>query len=398
MNVDLKTQLNLIKRGIAEIISEEELVKKLRLNRPLIIKAGFDPTAPDLHLGHTVLLRKLRQLQDFGHIVYFLIGDFTAMIGDPTGVSVTRPALSNDEIEKNSRTYKKQVFKILDEKKTKVVFNSYWFSKMDSKQLLGLAKYSSVAQLLARADFSQRYQEGKNISLLEFFYPLLQAYDSVHLKADIELGGSDQKFNLLFGRQLQQDFSQEQQVVIMTPILEGLDGVNKMSKSLGNYVGIEDIPADMFGKIMSISDTLMMRYYELLTNENLEDVQKAHPMEAKKKLAGLIVADYWGIDKAKDAKAEFEKVFQRGDNPDDVLALKLPPAIYSLNQIFDRARDDFKKLEIDSRNKLLSLLEQGAVTVDGKKMVDANAPDFCAHKQYFLKIGKRRFLKIDTSG
>lgn len=402
--MDIKQQLELIKRGTSEIISEEELLKKLSLKRPLIIKAGFDPTAPDIHLGHTVLLRKLRQFQELGHIVYFLIGDFTAMIGDPTGVSATRPTLSREAIEANAKTYKQQVFKVLDQHKTKVIFNSEWFLKLNSAQLLNLSKYASVAQILARADFSQRYKENKNISLLEFFYPLLQAYDSVHLKADIELGGTDQKFNLLFGRQLQQDFNQEQQVVIMTPLLEGLDGVNKMSKSLGNYVGIQDAPSDMFGKIMSVSDTLMSRYYELLTNENSEEIKKLHPMEAKKKLGELIVADYWGKNKAADARSEFEKVFQKGDFKEveiknvlvEVDALNMGASLLQplINLVDDPQVNLKESLGLKGKNDLRRLVAQGAVKVNGEKISDVNFPIKVDGTEYQIQAGPRRFAKI----
>ena len=394
--MDIKQQLDLIKRGTVEIISEEELVKKLALKRPLIIKAGFDPTAPDIHLGHTVLLRKLRQFQELGHIVYFLIGDFTAMIGDPTGVSSTRPTLSREAIEANAKTYKQQVFKILDERKTKVVFNSHWFSKMSSAEILSLSKYSTVAQVLARADFSQRYKENKNISLLEFFYPLLQAYDSVHLKADIELGGIDQKFNLLFGRQLQQDFNQEQQVIIMTPLLEGLDGVNKMSKSLGNCVCINDEPSDMFGKIMSISDTLMIRYYELLTAEDLAVIKNLHPMEAKKKLAGLIVADYWGKEKAEDARAEFENVFQKGDFKEmEVKVFVKDSNEVSLIDLIDDRQVNLKSLlELKGKNDLRRLITQGAVKINGEKINDVNYPIKTDGTEYQIQAGPKRFARI----
>ncbi|MEK6714584.1 MAG: tyrosine--tRNA ligase [Candidatus Omnitrophota bacterium] len=394
--MDIKTQVDLIKRGVSEIISEEELVKKLALRRPLIIKAGFDPTAPDIHLGHTVLLRKLRQFQELGHIVYFLIGDFTAMIGDPTGVSSTRPTLSRNEIEVNAKTYKQQVFKILDQHKTKVIFNSEWFLKMSSAQLLNLSKYASLAQILARADFSQRYKENKNISLLEFFYPLLQAYDSVHLKADIELGGTDQKFNLLFGRQLQQNFKQEPQVVIMTPLLEGLDGVNKMSKSLGNYVGIQDAPSDMFGKIMSVSDILMMRYYELLTAEDLAVIKNLHPMEAKKKLAGLIVKDYWGIKRAEEARIEFEKVFQKGDFKEmEVKVFVKDSNEVSLIDLIDDTQVNLKSLlELKGKNDLRRLITQGAVKVNGVQVNDVNYIIKVDGTEYQIQAGPKRFARI----
>lgn len=394
--MDIKQQLDLIKRGTSEIISEEELFKKLSLKRPLIIKAGFDPTAPDIHLGHTVLLRKLRQFQELGHVVYFLIGDFTAMIGDPTGVSSTRPTLSREAIEANAKTYKQQVFKVLDHHKTKVIFNSEWFLKMNSAQFLSLSKYASVAQILARADFSQRYKENKNISLLEFFYPLLQAYDSAHLKADIELGGIDQKFNLLFGRQLQQDFNQEQQVVIMTPLLEGLDGVNKMSKSLGNYVGIQDEPADMFGKLMSVSDILMLRYYELLTNEDLAVIKNLHPMEAKKKLASLVVEQYWGKERANTARVEFENVFQKGDFKEVEAKVFFRNATeVPLLDLVDDPQVSLKTLfELKGKNDFRRLVTQGAVKVNGVKINDVNFLIKVDSTEYQIQAGPKRFVRI----
>src|SRR3984885_5545247 len=269
--------LKKIARGTTEIISLADLEAKLKEGRPLIIKAGFDPTAPDIHLGHTVLLRKMKQFQDLGHKIVFLIGDFTAQVGDPTGRNELRKKMSMAEIEKNAVTYKAQVFKILDPQKTQIVFNSHWLSTLTPQDLLELSAHSTVAQMLARSDFKKRFESGKEISLLEFIYPLLQGYDSVHLKADVELGGNDQKFNLLMGRQLQEAYGQKPQVVVMTPLLEGTDGVNKMSKSLGNTIGINDEPNEIFGKVMSISDVLMLRYYEILTEVNLDTVKKLHP-------------------------------------------------------------------------------------------------------------------------
>ena len=311
--MDIKKQLEIIKRGTVEIISEKELILKLEKKRPLVVKAGFDPSSPDIHLGHTVILRKLKHFQDLGHKVIFLIGDFTGMIGDPTGRNEVRKRLTEEEVKENAKTYKKQVFKILDEKKTEIVFNSAWLAKMTLKDTLELMAHSTVSQVLARADFSGRYKSGKDISLLEFMYPLLQAYDSVELKADIELGGTDQKFNLLMGREMQKDFSQESQVVIMTPLLVGLDGVNKMSKSLGNHIGISELPEEIFGKIMSISDELMIQYYELLTDENLDEIRKMHPMDAKKNLGKIIVKQYHGEKLAEASLRDFENKFQKRD-------------------------------------------------------------------------------------
>ncbi|HDZ77510.1 MAG TPA: tyrosine--tRNA ligase [Candidatus Omnitrophica bacterium] len=408
--MDIKSQLDLIKRGTLEIISEVELVKKLNQNRPLVIKAGFDPTAPDIHLGHTVLLRKLKHFQELGHRVIFLIGDFTSLIGDPSGQTKTRPNLTQEQIEENAKTYSKQILKILDKRKTNIVFNSSWFKKMDSAQILGLAKYSTVAQILARADFSKRYKENKDISLLEFFYPLLQAYDSVHLKADIELGGSDQKFNLLFGRQLQQDFGQEQQVVIMTPLLEGLDGVNKMSKSLNNYVGINEEPGDMFGKLMSISDELMMKYYELLTDEDLDDIKvegdglatdsqshkDMHPMEAKKKLAGLIIEQYHNKKKAEFARLEFEKIFQKGDFKEvEVKKGKVNADEISIFDLLDNPEINLKGLlNLKGKNDFRRLVSQGAVKVNGNKISDINFPIKADGTEYKIQAGSKRFVRI----
>ncbi|MBZ0166403.1 MAG: tyrosine--tRNA ligase, partial [Candidatus Omnitrophica bacterium] len=290
--------LKILSRGTTEIIDpanlEKKLLKSAESGKPLLIKAGFDPTAPDIHLGHVVLLRKLRQFQDLGHDVYFLIGDFTAQIGDPTGRDQLRKKLSRSEIEANAQTYKRQVFKVLDEQKTKVVFNSQWLDQLRSQEVIELATHATVAQMLARADFKKRYEDGKEISILEFLYPLLQGYDSVHLKADVELGGNDQKFNLLMVRQMQGTLKQEPQVVMMTPLLEGLDGVKKMSKSLDNYIGIDESPDEIFGKVMSISDDLMLKYFEYLTDRDLQDVQARHPKEAKLLLAADIVTQFHG--------------------------------------------------------------------------------------------------------
>ena len=383
----IKKQLQIIKRGAVEVISEKELIAKLEKKRPLVIKAGFDPSAPDIHLGHTVLLRKMRHFQDLGHKVVFLIGDFTGMIGDPTGRTETRKHLTEKEVKENAKTYKKQVFKILDERKTEVVFNSSWFKSMHLQDVMvDLASHTTVSQLLARSDFNKRYKSGKDISLLEFLYPLLQAYDSIKLKADVELGGLDQKFNLLLGRELQKDFEQEQQVVIMVPLLIGLDGVQKMSKSFGNHIGINDLPEDMFGKIMSVSDELMMHYYELLTDEDLERVKKLHPMEAKKKLAELIVRQYHGEKLALRARKDFENKFQKR-NPFAELKLE--------TRIFEGTLGDFLVSDgiCPSKSEYRRLVDQGAVEVNGDRL---KTPDLQLEpsKEYCIKIGKKRFLKI----
>ncbi|MGH7227752.1 MAG: tyrosine--tRNA ligase, partial [Nitrospiraceae bacterium] len=306
--------MDLILRGTVEVILRNELearlARSLKEKRPLRVKAGFDPTAPDLHLGHTVLIHKLKHFQDLRHQVMFLIGDFTGMIGDPTGVSETRVALTKEQVMKNAKTYERQIFKILDPKKTKVVFNSRWMNPMKAEQLIQLGARYNVARMLEREDFYKRYHEQKPISIHEFLYPLIQGYDSVALKADVELGGTDQKFNLLVGRDLQRDYGQEPQVVLTTPLLEGTDGVRKMSKSLGNYIALQDTPADMFGKLMSISDQLMLRYYELLTTEDLALLKTTHPMEAKLSLAEQIVARYHGQRAAGQAKADFQQKFR----------------------------------------------------------------------------------------
>lgn len=324
-------QLEYIKKGAFEIIRESDLREKLEKSRasgkPLRVKAGFDPTAPDLHLGHTVLLRKLKHFQDLGHTVIFLIGDFTGMIGDPTGRSATRPPLSPDEIMRNAKTYMAQVYKILDSQKTEVRFNSEWLGKMKSEDWVRLAAKYTVSQMLERDDFHKRFQEEKPIAVHEFLYPLAQAYDSVMLKADVELGGTDQKFNLLVGREIQRHFGQESQVVLTTPILEGLDGVQKMSKSLNNAIGILEKPLDMYGKLMSISDQMMWRYYELLTDLQISEIEKikgaSHPMDAKKDLARRIVTDFHSADAAQQAADDWAKQFQKDETPEHVERVKV---------------------------------------------------------------------------
>ncbi|MDH4329382.1 MAG: tyrosine--tRNA ligase, partial [Nitrospira sp.] len=317
---DVKQQLDLILRGAVEVIHPIELEAKLtravKENRPLRIKAGFDPTAPDLHLGHTVLIHKLKHFQDLGHQVLFLIGDFTGMIGDPTGVSETRKALTKDQVQENAKSYQRQIFKILDPEKTIIEFNSRWMGPMTAGGLIELAAHYRVARMMERDDFQKRYHAQKPISVHEFLYPLVQGYDSVAMKADVELGGTDQKFNLLVGRELQRDYGQEPQVVITMPLLEGTDGVKKMSKSVGNYIALEDKPGDMFGKVMSISDVLMHRYYELLTTEDLGRVKALHPMEAKQSLAELLVGRYHGVEAGRQARAEFQQKFQKQEFPD----------------------------------------------------------------------------------
>ena len=386
--IELAKQLEIIKRGAVEIISEEELKKKLeesiKRKIPLKIKAGFDPTAPDLHLGHTVLLRKLRQFQDLGHEVYFLIGDFTGQIGDPSGRSETRKQLTKEEVAKNAATYKLQVSKILDVDKLKIVFNSKWFEHMPIVEMLRLTTHASVSQMLARDDFKKRYTKGENISILEFLYPLMQGYDSVVLEADIELGGTDQVFNLLFGRQLQKDFNQPPQVVLTMPLLEGTDGVQKMSKSYGNYIGINESAGEMFGKVMSISDELMLKYYELLTDCDLNDVRAMHPKEAKVRLAAEIIRQYHSKEDAEKAQGEFERVFARKELPQDMPEFKT-----------DRKKTILAILQesglVQSGNEARRLLKQGAIIFNDEKI---DKDSFVLDKAGVLKVGSRRFLKV----
>ncbi|MDO8580365.1 MAG: tyrosine--tRNA ligase [Candidatus Omnitrophota bacterium] len=383
--MDIQSTIEHIQRGTSEIINIEELSKKFNTQRKLCVKAGFDPTAPDIHLGHVVLLRKLRQLQDLGHTVYFLIGDFTAQIGDPTGQDHLRPKLDKQKIKENAKTYKAQVFKILDPKKTKVVFNSTWLDKLSIPRLLELTMQVTVAQMLARADFKKRYEQNREISILEFIYPILQGYDSVHLKADIELGGTDQKFNLLMGRQLQARRGQEPQVVIMTPLLEGTDGVQKMSKSLGNYIGINEAPQEIFGKVMSINDELMLKYYEFLTDENLQAVKNMHPKAAKLQLAQIIVGQFHGLQAGIKAKEGFERVFSQQEIPQDIQEARFSKEV-NVNFV-----DVLVQMKMaPSKNEARRLIQQGAVTLDGQRILSENTPVSSG----ILRVGKRRFMKI----
>ncbi|MCA9393368.1 MAG: tyrosine--tRNA ligase [Candidatus Omnitrophica bacterium] len=387
--MSVKESLKILVRGTTEIIDTENLQKKLAASdqsgKPLVIKAGFDPTAPDIHLGHVVLLRKLRQFQDLGHDVYFLIGDFTAQVGDPTGRDQLRKKLSRSEIESNAQTYRQQVFKILDEKRTKVVFNSEWLDGLSSQEIVELTTHATVAQMLARADFKKRYEEGKEISILEFLYPLLQGYDSVQLKADVELGGNDQKFNLLMGRQMQETLGQSPQVVMMTPLLEGLDGVKKMSKSLDNYIGINEPPDEIFGKIMSVSDELMYRYFEFLTDVDLDAVRRMHPKEAKLKLAAEIVTQFYDAGTAVRAQGEFEKIFSQRELPSDMPEYPLAPGGgQSVIDILVAANI------VASKKEGRRLLDQGAISFDGNKL---EGEDWVPEAGV-LKVGKRRFLKL----
>ncbi|MGB9234386.1 MAG: tyrosine--tRNA ligase [Terriglobales bacterium] len=375
-------QLAYIKKGAAEIVKESELRAKLerslKTGKPIRVKAGFDPTAPDLHLGHTVLLRKLKHFQDLGHTVIFLIGDFTGMIGDPTGRSATRPPLSREQIEQNAETYKTQVFKILSADKTVVDFNSRWFSKFTAEDFIRLCAKYTVSQMLEREDFHKRFREEKPIAVHELLYPLAQGYDSVALEADVELGGTDQKFNLLVGRELQRAYGQESQVVLTTPILEGLDGVNKMSKSLGNAIGIHELPVEMYGKIMSISDDMMWRYYELLTDVRTDQISqmkqdaasgKSHPMALKKELARSIVADFHSTDAAAKAAADWTKQFQKHEMPDDVEEVVAAVELTADGQV--RLAKLLEKVGLaDSVSDASRKLKQNAVKVNGRVMTD----------------------------
>ena len=398
---DVKQQLDLILRGAVEVIHpielESKLTRSLKEHRPLRIKAGFDPTAPDLHLGHTVLIHKLKHFQDLGHQVLFLIGDFTGMIGDPTGVSETRKALTRQQVLENAKTYQRQIFKILDPAKTTIEFNSRWMGPMTADGLIQLAAHYRVARMMERDDFEKRYRDQKPISVHEFLYPLVQGYDSVALKADVELGGTDQKFNLLVGRELQRDYGQESQVVITMPLLEGTDGVKKMSKSVGNYIALEDKPGDMFGKVMSISDALMLRYYELLTTENLGRVKALHPMEAKQSLAELIVARYHGAEAGQEARREFQQKFQKQEFPDEPdVRLVLASSDLRDGQLISLVDLIAKTELVPSKSEARRLIGQGGIEVDGQKQDNASSVlTLVPGRQYRLKIGRRKFAIVE---
>ncbi len=396
-------ELEVITRNVVEYIYEEELVAKLKKareeKRPLRIKAGFDPTAPDLHLGHTVLLKKLKDFQDLGHEVYFLIGDFTAMIGDPTGRSEVRKALTREEVLKNAETYKEQVFKILDPERTKVVFNSQWLGSMSSEDMIKLTAKYTVARMLERDDFKKRFKEGIPIFIHEFIYPLMQGYDSVAIEADVELGGTDQKFNLLVARDIQREYGQEPEVIMMLPILEGLDGVQKMSKSLGNYVGITEPPQEMFGKPMSISDELMWRYYQLLSDLSPSEIEKKrqmvergeyHPKRAKMDLAFEIVARFHGVDAAKRAEEEFEKVFSKRELPSDMPEMVIVTQEEKLK--ITRILTDTRMARSNAEAK--RLVQQGGVRWDGERITDINAEIVCDDREHVLRVGKKKFCKV----
>lgn len=399
--VAAQEQLRLIRRGVAEILPEAELVKKLEKSvssgKPLKVKLGLDPTAPDIHLGHTVVLRKLRQFQDLGHQIIIIIGDFTGRIGDPTGRSITRKQLTDEEVISNAKTYQEQIFKILDKEKTEVRFNSDWLGKLNFKDVIELAASYTVARMLERDDFKKRFESNQPISVHEFLYPLMQGYDSVHLEADIEFGGTDQKFNLLMGRHLQEHLGQEPQIAIIMPILEGLDGVQKMSKSLGNYIGISESPKDIYGKSMSVPDELMERYYELVTQVPMEEIAQLmaawkdgsqHPRDLKMRLAFEITALYHGQEAAKGAQEDFIRVFQNKDMPDEIPTIEWPgeesqplPSLLVALKLATGTSDARRSIE------------QGAVKVNGEKITDVHSV-LKKESEMIIQVGKRKFCKI----
>ena len=393
--------MNELGRGAEEILVEAEFTAKLKKGRPLRIKAGFDPTAPDLHLGHTVLINKMRQFQEAGHHVLFLIGDFTGMIGDPTGKSATRPPLTAEQVKQNAATYQEQIFKILDPEKTEIAFNSTWMSQLGSAGLIQLAAKHTVARMLERDDFNKRYKSGQSIAIHEFLYPLVQGYDSVALQADVELGGTDQKFNLLVGRELQRQYGQEQQIVMTMPLLEGLDGVNKMSKSLGNYIGITDAPNDMFGKIMSISDELMWRYFELLSFRPLSELKRfkqdveqgANPRDLKFLLAEELIERFHHKAAAIGAREDFVARFQKGAMPDEMPEITLTTEASGIS-VANLLKDAGL---VGSTSEALRMIQQGAVKIDGEKVEDRN---LLINKGSFavFQVGKRKFAKVSVAG
>lgn len=395
--VSVDESLTLIQRGADEIIPIEGLIERLQSGRPLKIKAGFDPTAPDLHLGHTVLINKLRQFQDLGHEILFLIGDFTGMIGDPTGKSATRPALTLEQVNENAQSYQDQIFKILDHDKTNIVFNSTWMAKMSAADMIQLAGKHTVARMLERDDFSKRYTGGMPIAIHEFLYPLVQGYDSVAMNADVELGGTDQKFNLLVGRELQRQYGQNPQVIITMPILEGLDGVQKMSKSLNNYIGINDKPGEMFGKVMSISDDLMWRYFELLSFKTMAEIdgfrqqvsEGENPRDVKFKLALEIVSRFHSVAEAKAAQDEFINRFRKGEMPDDIAEISLQSEAGALP-----IANLLKNAGLtQSTSDAMRMIRQGAVKIDGEKVEDTKLA-IEVSSTHIYQVGKRRFARV----
>jgi tyrosyl-tRNA synthetase len=398
----VKDQIEYLKKGCVEIIQENELKAKLarslKEKKPLRVKAGFDPTAPDIHLGHTVLLRKMKHFQNLGHDVIFLTGDFTGLIGDPSGRSATRPPMTREEINKNAETYKTQIFKILDRKKTIIDFNSRWLGKLTSFDIINLTAKYTVARILERDDFSNRLKNGKPISTHELLYPLMQAYDSVALEADVELGGTDQKFNLLVGRDIQREFQQEPQVVMTMPLLEGLDGVEKMSKTLDNYVGITETPSEIFGKLMSVSDPLMFRYFELLTDESLSKIEqwkkdaseaRVNPKDLKSKLARSVVADFWSDQEAEKAEEEFERVFKNKELPSEIEEIVVKPGKIHLIDLI------VSQNIFPSRGEAKRVIRQGGLYLDGQRVEDIGLEvDLKKNTEFVLKVGKKKFYKI----
>lgn len=394
----LQESLELVKRGAVDLLLEDELVDRLKSGRPLRVKTGFDPTAPDLHLGHTVLINKMRQFQELGHHVMFLIGDFTGMIGDPTGKNVTRKPLTHEEILANAKTYQEQVFKILDPEKTEILFNSNWFNQMTPADFIHLAAKHTVARMLERDDFGKRYASGQPIAIHEFLYPLVQGYDSVAMRADVELGGTDQKFNLLVGRELQKHYGQPPQIVLTVPILEGLDGVQKMSKSLGNYVGIRDEPNEMFGKLMSVSDDLMWRYFELLSFRPSRQIagwrrqvtdEGLNPRDVKFKLAEELVARFHGVEAGQNALAAFIERFQKGALPEDLAELQ----VQSRDGRLPIANLLKEAGLADSTSEALRLIQQGAVRIDGER-VGGRGLELAAGSRHVYQVGKRRVARV----
>ena len=402
----IERQIEILRRGAAEIIPEDELRTKLRKSQktgaPLKVKLGLDPTAPDIHLGNAVVLRKLRQFQDLGHEVIVIIGDFTASIGDPSGASVTRPLLSPAEIAVNAKTYEEQYCRILDPSKTRVVFNSEWLGKLDLADIIRIASRTTVARVLERDDFANRLASGRPIGLHEILYPVCQAYDSVVLEADVELGGTDQRFNILMGRDLQEQFGQEPQIAMFMPLLVGLDGVQKMSKSLGNYVGITEPPNDMFGKVMSIPDNLMLQYFELCTDVPIPEIReiearlasgKLHPMDVKKRLAREIVTIYHGAEAAQAAQAEFEKVFSARELPSEIPPIRVPASAFKDGKVWI-VRLLTTSGFVGTNSEARRLVEQGAVTLDDEKITDVNA-EIALEDRQVLRVGKLKFGRIE---
>jgi tyrosyl-tRNA synthetase len=397
---NIEAQIAELTRGTDEVLPEDGLAAKLKKGRPLVVKAGFDPTAPDLHIGHTVLINKMRQFQELGHEVVFLIGDFTGMIGDPSGKNATRPPLSPEEIKENAKTYQAQIYKILDKDKTRIEFNSTWMGEMDAAGLVRLASHHTVARMLERDDFKKRYEGSQPISIHEFLYPIVQGYDSVALKADVELGGTDQKFNLLVGRQLQQDYGQEPQVVMTTPLLEGLDGVQKMSKSLGNYVGITEPPGEMFGKLMSISDDLMWRYFEVLSFRSLDDIESLrtrvedgmNPRDVKFELAMEIVARFHDDSAAEAAKQEFISRFREGAMPDEMpeLTLEAEGGTLGIAHLLKGAG------LVSSTSEAFRMIKQGAVRIDGERVEDRSLTIDVGSTNVY-QVGRRRFARVSLT-